>query len=393
MVLDGLTLLAAGCFVTAVTGLLLIGAWTQIRTPALMIWAAASFSTSVGIALIGVGFSAPLVPALALGSILGALASAMVWAGTRSFNGRRQIPWALAAGTVVIVLAGILSTPDRTSTWATLATFAVNVAYLAAAAAEIWPPRPDRLGARTPLALFILLHALMFVGGVFDILNGNFAADIVTPFSGWFSLIQFETMVYSIGTSVFMVLLCKQRSENRHIFAARHDTLTGIVNRGAFIEAATRVLERQRADAAAVSLIMFDLDRFKSINDTYGHSAGDEVIRLFTVTTQRVLRPNDIFGRYGGEEFALMLPGATVEVAHAIGERIRYNFARAAVTVDGRPIGATISGGIATAAGSDMSIETLLGRADRNLYRAKHRGRNRIERDHGEDAEHIARIA
>jgi len=82
-----------------------------------------------------------------------------------------------------------------------------------------------------------------------------------------------------------------------------------------------------------------------------------------------------------------------VEVAHAIGERIRYNFAKAAATVDGRPIGATISGGIATGADTDMSVESLLRRADRNLYRAKHRGRNRIERDHGEDSEHIARIA
>jgi diguanylate cyclase (GGDEF)-like protein len=233
----------------------------------------------------------------------------------------------------------------------------------------------------------------MFVGGIFDILDGSLTDELVPPLSSWFSLIQFESLVYSIGTAVFMVLLCKQRSENRHIFAARHDTMTGIVNRGAFIEAATRILDRQRADAAAVSLIMFDLDRFKTINDTYGHSVGDEVIRLFTVTAQRVLRPNDILGRYGGEEFAVMLPGATVEVAHAIGERIRYNFARAAVTVDGRPIAATISGGIATAVGDDMSLESLLRRADGNLYRAKRHGRNRIERDHGESAERVVRIA
>ncbi len=91
--------------------------------------------------------------------------------------------------------------------------------------------------------------------------------------------------------------------------------MTGTANRGAFLEGAQRLLQRAQSDGTSFSLIMFDLDEFKSVNDTFGHDVGDAVIRVFVQTARSMLRPSDLIGRYGGEEFVVALPKATVEAA------------------------------------------------------------------------------
>lgn len=377
MHLDGPTLLVAGTFVTAVSGILLLAAWTQIRTSALLFWAAASFANAIGMALIVVSFQTGFLASTPVSDLLNATATVLVWMGARNFNQRPQLPWVIAAILAVMLVARVVI-GDIDLALASAALFVTNIVFLTAAAWEISRQRPDPLGARWPLAAFIFLHAAVFATGVFDAFNGSLSATLSEPMTNWFSIIHIETAVYALGTTVFMVLLCKQRSEGFHIEAARQDPLTGIINRGAFLDCAERIVERHRRDAVPVSLVMFDLDRFKSINDTFGHAVGDEAIRIFTQTTIRVLRPTDLFGRYGGEEFALVLPGATLEVASAVAERIRHNFALAAAIIDDHVVEATISGGIAVANSEDDTIEVLLRRADHQLYRAKDLGRNRI---------------
>lgn len=377
MHLDGPTLLVAGTFVTAVSGTLLLAAWTQIRTSALLFWATASFANAVGMAMIVMSMQTGFLAGTPVSDLLNATATILVWMGARNFNQRPQLPWVIAAVLAVMLVARVVI-GDINLALASAALFVTNIVFLTAAAWEISRQRPDALGARWPLAAFIFLHAAVFATGVFDAFNGSLSATLSEPMSNWFSIIHIETAVYALGTTVFMVLLCKQRSEGFHIEAARQDPLTGIINRGAFLDCAERMVERHRRDAVPVSLVMFDLDRFKSINDTFGHAVGDEAIRIFTQTTTRVLRPTDLFGRYGGEEFALVLPGATLEVASAVAERIRHNFALAAAIIDDQVVEATISGGIAVANSEDDTIEVLLRRADHQLYRAKDLGRNRI---------------
>ena len=393
MKIDVLTLMVAGSFLMTASAIILLAAWSQIRSPALLWWASASFSNGFGVALLIYGIASG-GPGFILTAIsINALSPAMVWAGARAFNRDRQIPLLLAAGPVLFVAFGAAAIGGASSFPLTLMSMVAWVAYLGAAIFELWRGRKEGLSARWPLIAFMAVHAFIFFAGAVGSLQGEAFDGAIPAFTTMFSAIHFEALIYVIGTAIFMVLLCKQRSEAEHIFAARHDSMTGIVNRGAFLDTAKRILDRHREDAAAVALLMFDLDHFKRINDTFGHSIGDEVIRTFTGTTLRVLRPNDLFGRYGGEEFAIVLPGATVEVAYAIGERIRHNFAAAAVTVDGREVNATVTGGIATAGIEDMSIEALLRRADRNLYRAKHLGRNRIEHDQSASGARVMRIA
>jgi diguanylate cyclase (GGDEF)-like protein len=126
--------------------------------------------------------------------------------------------------------------------------------------------------------------------------------------------------------------------------------------------------------------VMFDLDHFKSINDRYGHATGDDVIRNFCEVTRASLRPNDTFGRLGGEEFAAILSGCGIEAAFARAERIRVAFADVSRFARGRQVRATLSAGVASSATATETVDELLEHADAALYNAKSAGRNCVKR-------------
>jgi diguanylate cyclase (GGDEF)-like protein len=128
-----------------------------------------------------------------------------------------------------------------------------------------------------------------------------------------------------------------------------------------------------------VSVLAFDLDKFKSINDTHGHKSGDAVLTLFAKTARKTMRGDDIVGRIGGEEFLAVLSGTLAEASIAA-ERVRAAFQAAAVGPDSPQIPATVSIGVASGAPT-VSIDVLITRADAMLYHAKANGRNRVELD------------
>lgn len=125
---------------------------------------------------------------------------------------------------------------------------------------------------------------------------------------------------------------------------------------------------------------MFDLDRFKTINDRHGHAVGDAVIRTFCEIAAAALRPNDVFGRVGGEEFAAVLPRSNMEAACLRAERIRISFAEDCRFVGGSQVNATVSGGVSVSVNAEHTLEALLEYSDVALYAAKADGRNRIKR-------------
>jgi diguanylate cyclase (GGDEF)-like protein len=133
----------------------------------------------------------------------------------------------------------------------------------------------------------------------------------------------------------------------------------------------------RRHRMAPVSVLVFDLDHFKAINDKNGHATGDAMLQLFAKTARETLRATDIVGRLGGEEFVALLPSTAVEAAVAA-ERVRAAFAVASIARDGRRIAATVSIGVASASPA-TSIDLLITHADDALYRAKGNGRNRVE--------------
>lgn len=165
--------------------------------------------------------------------------------------------------------------------------------------------------------------------------------------------------------------------EKRLIEMATLDELTGLVNRREFFTLGHHEERRAAREGHVVSVMMVDADYFKKINDTYGHATGDDVLRDLAEHCRTIFRKTDIVGRYGGEEFAVILPGAQEDMAKIIAERLRKSIEESTVKSDQGDVRYTVSIGIASAEGRDVKIEELLDRADRALYTAKAQGRNR----------------
>jgi diguanylate cyclase (GGDEF)-like protein len=163
-------------------------------------------------------------------------------------------------------------------------------------------------------------------------------------------------------------------------FKASHDALTSIWNRGAIIELLERELSRARRDGSSVGILLADIDHFKRINDTHGHLIGDEVLRAVTGRLKGEVRTYDSVGRYGGEEFLMLLPGCDNSKLTAKAEQLVKMIGRSSVGTSTGSVPVTISiGGIASGDCPHAELNSLLRAADTALYRAKVSGRNRSE--------------
>lgn len=169
----------------------------------------------------------------------------------------------------------------------------------------------------------------------------------------------------------------------RHI--AQHDEMTELPNRRLFMDRADHSLKRLRRYGGELSVVLADLDHFKTINDQFGHAVGDEVLRRFSRLSQDLIRETDLVARLGGEEFAFLLPETSLEDAMSLAERVRVSLAEAPLAVT-RPDGvkvevpATISMGVSSTTTSETVIDRLLADADKALYQAKNSGRNQVRR-------------
>ncbi|OFZ20038.1 MAG: diguanylate cyclase [Bdellovibrionales bacterium RBG_16_40_8] len=157
------------------------------------------------------------------------------------------------------------------------------------------------------------------------------------------------------------------------------DSLTGIYNRGALNAQGIDVFNKSRVLGTPLSVIVFDIDHFKQVNDTYGHPTGDYVLKDLTrVVRESLIRGNDYFARYGGEEFCLLLLGSPIRQVEDIGERIRRTIQEHRFNFEGKNLPLTISVGISTIQEQDKSWSDIFNRADKALYAAKTGGRNRV---------------
>jgi diguanylate cyclase (GGDEF)-like protein len=169
------------------------------------------------------------------------------------------------------------------------------------------------------------------------------------------------------------VLFALHRSREDYVLLARVDPLTGVSNRRALSDQAEHVLSEARASREPVAVLMIDLDRFKSVNDTLGHEAGDEVLRVVTARIRNALRGQDLLGRWGGEEFVAILPGVLMAQALEIADRVRASVSDSPIVVrSAEPRTVTTSVGCAITI--DEDIDHVLRRADGAMYRAKRLG-------------------
>jgi diguanylate cyclase (GGDEF)-like protein len=156
------------------------------------------------------------------------------------------------------------------------------------------------------------------------------------------------------------------------------DPLTGVFNRRSFLEFSVREEARAQRGGAGFAVLMIDIDHFKRVNDTYGHQAGDAVIKELADVATRTLRPSDILARYGGEEFVVSLPDTDYAQARVVAERLRTAIETAAVISEAGAIRFTVSIGVATCS-HNQPLRDAIARADKALYAAKNAGRNRVE--------------
>ncbi|MFH0824673.1 MAG: diguanylate cyclase [Pseudomonadota bacterium] len=163
-------------------------------------------------------------------------------------------------------------------------------------------------------------------------------------------------------------------------YQASHDPLTGLWNRGAILKVLTKELARSKRSGESTGVLMGDVDHFKRVNDDHGHQAGDSVLRGVTARMTEAIREYDFCGRYGGEEFLLVLPGCRLEDAAALAERIRLLFSGNPLTTAEGVFDITISFGVTAFDGkSELDADAVIRHADEAMYRAKNAGRNRVE--------------
>jgi len=162
------------------------------------------------------------------------------------------------------------------------------------------------------------------------------------------------------------------------VHSAHYDSLANVFNRGTFLAECEREVSRSARGGAAFSLAIFDLDRFKQVNDRYGHPAGDQVLRGFAEVLRSSIRKYDTVGRYGSEEFGLLMPQTGKDAAVLAADRMRRALETRGISVDVGRIDVTVSGGVATYGVDGDDWDALLSAADTALYAAKASGRNRI---------------
>jgi diguanylate cyclase (GGDEF)-like protein len=370
--LDIPTLFFVAVCLAALLGLFLIFAWLQERhTRALAWWGAAYLLGASSMALWNAPQPLLSVPPDVAGAIM-FIACGMIWNGVRLFHGRNPLLAASFAGAAAW-LACMRFPAVATHDGARAMVGAIIIAaYTLSIALELWRERRKSMFSRTAAIIVPLMHCAIFLSPI--------AMEVIWPDNlgrGWLELLALETSIYAVGTAFIVLLMVKDQQVLFHRTAASTDVLTGLLNRRAFLEAAINLSAQQEKKGAQVTLMMFDLDHFKSINDRFGHAVGDDALKTFAASVSASLRINDIVGRLGGEEFAAIVASDS-EIGAKIAERVRLGFETVGVEISGHQIGATVSIGTATATADRHSVEWLIARADAALYTAKKSGRNRV---------------
>lgn len=205
-------------------------------------------------------------------------------------------------------------------------------------------------------------------------LNIAVSAQVIVHVLGWSSALQMQTH----RRKSYQAFIDEKDAKEMVAYLANIDPLTKSLTRRQFMNIAESEFRRFQRYRRPLSILILDADRFKRINDTYGHHAGDLALRSLSLVAMGQKRAQDTFGRLGGEEFGLLMPETTLDKAIVVAERIRHTWETSPVNLDGELIHSTMSIGVAEALSEDQSLEDILRRTDRMLYKAKESGRNRV---------------
>lgn len=326
-------------------------------------WATAPLLWLASTVLFGARGAIPDWLSLVLGSVT-------YYMGTRQFMGQpttwRTWNW-LMAGTLVVFVWLTYVWPN----------YAVRVGFFTVVMGVLYAAQLHfmlRHGGRNfPVRLVqvvLALHMLVLALRLGSILTGRAGTDLMEP-----SLLQtlyigaYVLTVLMLSIGAVLMATDRLRTELEHL--ATYDSMTQALNRRALLQRCEDELERAQRYGKGPAIMMVDLDNFKAVNDTRGHQHGDAVLVHFAERTRQVLRRADRLGRYGGEEFLVLLPDADTAAALGVAQRIHATLAT------GHPLDCEVSIGLTSWTGADETLDAMLSRADAALYRAKAEGRNR----------------
>ncbi|NEV76170.1 GGDEF domain-containing protein [Rhodopseudomonas sp. BR0C11] len=374
MSLDISTLFLVATLICALLGVMLHYFGRQEKIPALNWWGNAYLLGAITVALWTI--LTPVfgeVITLAMAS-LGFIACGMMWNAARVFHGMKPNWPGLFLGALAW-LAAVTSLPPEQDALRMTIGAAIVAAYAGLTASQLAAERRKAMHRRWPTMVVPLLHGAVLMlpivlADLWPSPHSGFAGNV------WVVLFAVELVLYAIGTVFVIFMLVSERSVSLHKTAASLDPLTGMLNRRGFSEACARMIEREAIAGRPVSALIFDIDHFKSINDRFGHPAGDEVLKLFAAIVTNSLRISDLSGRIGGEEFAALLP-CPIDEAVTAADRVREAFQNCGIEVDDAPVATTVSIGVAGGP-AGVELEVLLAAADTALYQAKRGGRNRV---------------
>jgi diguanylate cyclase (GGDEF)-like protein len=390
--LDTRTLVAV---IVAVAGVLLIAQillWRIHRSvPGTGHWALMTSFFCLGFALLSQRDALPHLLTIVAANLFVVGATLSGLRGVRRFRGiarTRRERWA-EAGLFLAVAVG--------QAWLTYVTpsFRGRVLLMSTASATVlaataWTlvrgaPRKTRAVRYSTAATFGIVAVVLGLRTVHYAASSNIASGFMAS-SYWQSSTFLATIVAAIGWTVGLLLLGAQRVELELRDAkdvlqtlASTDDLTGIHNRRALLERMESEITRARRYQSPLSVILFDLDHFKTVNDTHGHATGDQVLRSAVERCLGELRQHDAFGRLGGEEFAVLAPETGLEGAVELAERLRRKLATTPIPTESGPLEVTASFGVAVLPPERASREDLLRSADLAVYTAKSGGRNCVE--------------
>jgi diguanylate cyclase (GGDEF)-like protein len=376
MSLDIGTMFVIASCVTSLLGIFLLFAWLQDRVQALAWWGAAYLIGGISGAIWRVGDVISLPVPSSFADVLLFIAIGMIWSAARLFHGR-EVQWgAMCLGAVIWLGANTMPSFVHAGTTRLVVSSLIVAIYTFLIAAELGRERRKSLIHRWPAIFVPMLHGAIFL---FPVAIAGLSADGAGQGlgSGWFAVFTIEVVLYVVGAAFIVLVLAKDRNVRFHKMAAVTDPLTELLNRRGFFEAGAALVMRQQARREPISVLVFDLDHFKSINDRFGHKMGDATLHLFATVARKTMRATDIIGRLGGEEFVALVPGKLAD-AMAAADRVRRAFAAASAAPVINKVAATVSIGVACGSAS-TEIETLIARADVALYRAKSNGRDRVE--------------
>ncbi|PTA70669.1 MULTISPECIES: GGDEF domain-containing protein [unclassified Stenotrophomonas] len=347
--------------------------------PVLRQWTISLWLMTLGVTLLALRPYLPLVPAVLAGNAAMAACGLMMLRGV-ALHLERPLPmWRpllLAATFMACIFAFLVMWPDLGIRLQVFSVFAMLVNGWIAVLLLRYAPPQQRTSCRLAAAVF-LAEAALYAVRLWLPVAPDAGEDIMRTGSPMFATYLAGVML-ELARCFAMVLLLVERMlvDLRH--AARTDGLTGLLNRSAVLADGQARLLQLRRQRRSLVLLLIDVDHFKTINDRWGHPAGDEVLRHFAHVLQQCLRGRDhLLGRYGGEEFVLVLAGSSQREAVELAAMIRVRLQQWPASLAQGPVAVTASVGLAVDAGQG-ELGLLLAAADAALYRAKAEGRDRL---------------